>query len=258
MALFKFSKIITTKSTVVFTWNSNSIYHHQVVVPEFIERNYVCTFFVNPGESDFHNFSEGYLCAANRGFEIGSHGHTHCHLSEISEIQYLSQLQLSQKAIKKLIQKPPTTFAFPYNDCTPKMLAVARQYYFETKNALINSIQFELKTKTTVDEISTVVKNITKGQTLVFSGHSVVSENENPIKNFLEYQPLYYSQLCAFLDIVKESNYCTQVCTFEQAALKNYLLNYCNHDEFSVQINSAQLNKLNSLGISEERIMELI
>lgn len=254
---FKFLKLSPDKGTVVFTWDDNSISHGKIIAPIFLENGKRCTFYINPGAANFATyFSSMYQGLSLQGFEIGSHGYTHQHLSPLSGIVLISQLRNSQVQIESLLHKRPVTFAFPHHDYDAHMLSQARNFYFETRNSLFFSNRFSIKTDTLIESIDeTLTEAEMGGYTLVFSGHGAY-DGEYQMDAF-GYEPISAIKIKKILNLV-ENHTNLQVCTFEQAALKTYLLLHGKLLEGAIHLDAVQMAFLNQYGLTPERISDLI
>lgn len=257
MKKFVFRKINPQKEVVSFTWDDNLTSHAHIIAPIFMKFCNFCSFYINPGESNFSNlFLDSYQYLKAQGFEIGSHSYTHCNLSSLSSMDYIDQIKSAQDSIECNFHIRPTTFAFPHHDFDEKMLSQIRSLYLETRNTLYNSVRFSLKTATTLESIEAALKDAEKNRhTLVFSGHGAFGEGDDP--NVCGYEPISSQKLQKTLEII-DSHTELQVCTFEQAALKTYLVLHCVNDGQSVWISDSQISYLQQYGITTERILELI
>ena len=257
MNKFYLKRIASHLGTVVFTWDDNLLSHGEIIAPLFAEANKKCSFYINPGEQDFLvRFSDLYLSLKKRGFEIGSHGYTHHHFSQLNSDEYIAQLQNSRSAIDTLCHIQPTTFAFPHHDFDEKMLSQARNIYFETRNTLYNSVRFSLKVSTTIEEIDEALRSAEQNRyTLVFSGHGAFNLDDEI--DCAGYEPVSRKMLTNILEVV-EMHSELQICTFEQAALKTYLHYYCKAEREAVYLTNAQIDYLKQYGFTIERINNLL
>lgn len=254
---FKFCNMSPDKGAIVFTWDDNSVSHGKSIAPIFLENGKRCTFYINPSAPDFAvRFSSMYQKLSSQGFEIGSHGSTHQHLSPLPGKALIAQLKDSQKQIESFLEKRPVTFAFPHHDYDAYMLSQARNLYFETRNSLYLSNRFSLKTDTlteSVDEALTEAE--VGGYTLVFSGHGAY-DGEYQMDAF-GYEPVSAIKIQNILKLIeKHTN--LQVYTFEQAALKTYLLLHGKLLGETVYLDNVQMAFLNQYGLTKERISDLI
>lgn len=254
---FNFHNISPSKGTVVFTWDDNSVSHGEIIAPIFIGNGMRCTFYINPGASNFDMcFSSMYQDLNSKGFEIGSHGYTHQHLSLLSSKDLISQFKDSQKQIESFIHKRPVTFAFPHHDYDMYILSQVRNLYFETRNSLFRSNRFSLKTATLVESIDEAISEAEDGNyTLVFSGHGAY-DNDYQIDRF-GYEPVSANKIQLILERIKRHPN-LQICTFEQAALKTYLTLFGKCSGDSVYLDEFQIAFLNQYGLNPERISDLI
>lgn len=256
MEKFSFNNINPEKGLIVFTWDDNLVSHAQIIAPIFTEYHKTCSFYINPGEPDFSaNFADLYLQLGVQGFEIGSHGYTHCHLSHLTNEEYIDAIRKARDSIDHIFHVQPTTFAFPHHDFNEKMLSQSRNIYFETRNSLYSSVRYSLKTATKKEQIDEAIRNAVKNRyTLVFSGHGAF---DNKKMELCGYEPISHQMLCEFLETVEQYSD-MQVCTFEQAALKTYIQYHCKTNGKNVWINDAQMSFLKQYGLTVERIHSLL
>lgn len=253
-----FNTINPYKLSFSFTWDDNFEAHIKWIAPIFESYQKRCTFFVNPGEPDYQEvLGKEYAQLARRGFEIGSHGYTHHHFSTLSDTVYNYQLIKSKEAIFKTTGTTPLAFAFPHHDFTTQMLNKAKEIYFETRNTLHNTHRFSLKSNTTLETIQKVIDNaISNKYSLVFSGHSIYT-NAN-IQSCDGYEPISLKLLNEALSVILQYNEISEICTFSQAALKEYICNSCTYTDKIFYINNNQLSYLLKYGLTNKRIGELI
>lgn len=257
MKKFRFNNINPQKGIVVFTWDDNLVSHGQIIAPTFTEFHKTCSFYINPGAPDFlTHFSDLYIQLSIQGFEIGSHGFTHCHLSRLTNEEYINEIRNARNSIDRIFHVQPTTFAFPHHDFNEKMLSQSRNIYFETRNSLYNSIRYSLKSDTQIEQIDEVVKNATKHRyTLVFSGHGAYDKEKKTESS--GYEPISRQMLYKILETV-EKHSDMQICTFEQAALKTYIQYYCQTDGKNIWVSDTQIAFLKQYGFTIERINDLL
>lgn len=257
MEKYFFNKLLIEKNSVVFTWDDNFSAHFEIIAPIFLEFKYRCSFYINPGEIDFiKKYYRGYKTIHDVNFEIGSHGYTHHHFSKYDNTAYSYQLSKSKEIIKEYFGTNPTTFAFPHHDFTEEMLKRAKYFYFETRNTLSYSKRFSLKTNSSIEQIKSALEDTCEnGQDLIFSGHSI----SNKLHSIEEcgYEPISIRFLINILYFLSE-NQNIQVCTFEEACLKNYIKYNCFHTNTMFELNKSDLEYLEKYGLGKERILEII
>lgn len=254
---FLFNKISPDKISFSFTWDDNFERHINIIAPAFEQQGIRCTFYVNPGETDFINhLGSKYKLISENGHEIGSHGFIHGHYSNLSLDEFLFMLVQSNISIQKHIGKIPTTFAFPHHDYNENMLIKAREIYFETRNTLTNTKRVSLKSFTTPHEIEKAVKlAIEKKYSLVFSGHSISTVHDSKAEG---YEPISVENLNIFIAITSAYSAYSDICTFEQAVLKEYIINHCTYNKREFYIEDVQLHHLAQFGLNIERIQTII
>lgn len=257
MQKLSYNNVDPEKGIIVFTWDDNLASHGQIIAPTFTEFHRTCSFYINPGAPGFWAyFANMYLQLSTQGFEIGSHGLTHCHLSHLANEEFINELRKARDSIDTFFQVQPTTFAFPHHDFNEKMLSQSRNIYFETRNSLYNSVRYSLKTATQIEQIDEAIKNAAKHRyTLVFSGHGAF-DKEKEMKSS-GYEPISHQMLYKILETV-EKHSDMQVCTFEQAALKTYIQYHCKTNGQNIWIDDIQIAFLTQYGLTIERINDLL
>lgn len=159
-ATFYFDNINPQKKSIIFTWDDNFERHIKYIAPVFKRYHKKCTFYINPGETNFKDLLQsGYSALAYEGFEIGSHGYTHHHYSKLSLTDQIYQLKKSKEEITNVLRIIPVTFAFPHHDFTSDMLREAKKVYFETRNTLNNTPRFSLKSHTSLSSVQKAIDN---------------------------------------------------------------------------------------------------
>lgn len=255
---YVFNTINPYKLSFSFTCDDNFEAHIKWIAPIFESYQKKCTFFVNPGEPDYQEFlGKEYAQLARQGFEIGSHGYTHHHFSTLSDTVYNYQLIKSKEAIFKTTGIIPFVFAFPHHDFTTQMLNKAKEIYLETRNTLHNTPRFSFKSNTALEAIQKAIDSaISNRHSLVFSGHSICM-NAN-IQNCDGYEPIPLKLLNETLKVLLQYNEVSEICTFGQAALKDYICNNCTYTDKTFYISNNQLSYLQQYGLTIKRIEELV
>ena len=255
---FSFSHICPNKLSFSFTWDDNFERHIEWIAPIFNRYHKRCTFYVNPGAENFHGLLQnGYVQLAQIGFEIGSHGYTHHHFSHLSDEDLKFQLIKSKEKIAEITNISPITFAFPHHDYSLSMLETAKKIYLETRNTLNNTYRYSLKSYTTIIDIQNAVLNaISNRHSIVFSGHSI-SLCTDTVGNFDGYEPIPITLLEEMLHIIMEYQNITEICTFEQAVLKEFICQNCMYTNQLFYMSENQLLYLKKYGLTHERIEEL-
>lgn len=255
--IFHFNKLNPNKISLSFTWDDNFKRHIDIIAPLFEQYGKRCTFYVNPGEFDFsNNLWSKYKTLSEKGHEIGSHGFTHHHYSKLSTNEFQFMLTESYETIQKRIGKSPVTFAFPHHDFNNDMLSKAHEIYFETRNTLSNTKRISLKSGTTSIDIKDSIEGaVHNGYSLVFSGHSISKISDTKIEG---YEPISVKNLEKFLSIAMEFKDYSDICTFEQAALKEYIIQNCTYNRNKFGLFPEQVNMLEKFGLNYERIEDNI
>ncbi len=253
-----FNHIDTGKSSVCFTWDDNFIAHSRLIAPQFLKRGLRCTFYINPGEAGFEEkYLPGYRSLSDNSFEIGSHGFCHDDYTGMPEEEFVHELKRSASIIRGLVGIYPATFAFPYHAFSGDMLQTARKYYLETRNTLGNSKRFGIRTNSKLDEMLLAVsESISNKQSLVFSGHSAIPDTGD-IGEDIGHEPVPMQTLSALLDYLQTLDG-AEVLTFEQAALKQFIIDNCEISGSSYILSGEQLNTLSAFGIDAEKLGRII
>lgn len=256
---FEFNKIHPNKISFSFTWDDNFERHIDWIAPIFNKYQKKCTFYINPGNHDFYeSLKDGYSQLAKQEFEIGSHGYTHHHFSRLSDADFKFQLTESKEKITEITNIIPITFAFPHHDYSLRMLETAKEIYLETRNTLNNTPRYSLKSHTTIVDIqNTVLNAISNRHSLVFSGHSVSLSTD--INGTLEgFEPISSTLLDEILHLLTEYQHTSEICTFSQAVLKEFIYQNCEYTNKMFYMSRDQLLYLKKYGLSRKRIEELI
>jgi peptidoglycan/xylan/chitin deacetylase (PgdA/CDA1 family) len=243
--------------SICFTWDDNSIGHYNLIAPLFQSHKIRCTFYINPGENDFKmDLSRRYFNLYQQGFEIGSHGYIHNHYSTLSRSDFEKQMVDAICYMKKYYNFYPSTFAFPHHDYNNEMLKTAKKYHLETRNTLNESIRISIKTNNTaVDLYDTMNEFLIDNNTVIFSGHSVI---HNKIEKNESYEPTLHVVLENLLSMVVSQYEKIQVLTFEQAALKNFILHESRIENGHCYLTQKQVNYLTSVGMPLNKIIGII
>lgn len=256
-----FSHIDLSKLSVCFTWDDNFLFHSSLIAPEFVKRRMPCTFYINPGEAGFEEkFLPGYRDLSEMGFDIGSHGFKHDNYSHVPLGEFERELESAASAIRALIGIYPATFAFPYHDFNDQTLRAAKSLHLETRNTLGNSRRFGIKSDSAPDEMFEFIKEcVSRRCSVVFSGHSAIPQGPKASRaeEDLGYNPVPIGTLRALLDHIQTLEI-AEVLTFEQAALKQYIINNCAISNGSYTLNQRQLDWLDTFHIGAEKLFRLI
>lgn len=255
-----FNHIDINKTSVCFTWDDNFIAHERLIAPQFLKRGMRCTFYINPGEPGFkENYSDSYKALSECGFEIGSHGFFHHDFSVMppSELEY--ELARSVSGVSDKLGIYPSTFAFPYHAFNDDTLQAARKFYLETRNTLKNAVRFGIRTNSALDEMLLCVKTcISNKRSLVFSGHSAIPDTDTDFTEDTGHEPVPLQTLSSLLDCLLTIQDSAEVLTFEQAALKQYIIDNCEVSGGSYILSGGQADWLNTFGIDTEKLSALI
>ena len=219
-------KAPSEKISISFTWDDNSERHITMISPLFLENGFRCTFYVVPGDREFDSFySSSYAELATFGFEIGSHSFTHQYMTSLTKQQSTDEFIEAIKKICDCVAQYPITFAFPNHDYNEDLIEQARNYHLETRNTLANSIRFSLKTNTSLkDIINAIDEAIMNNVSLIFSGHSIITEEEILKGQSGEgYQPIRITLLSDVLLYLKKVASKVDVLTFLQSSLKTLI-----------------------------------
>lgn len=86
---------------------------------------------ITSGDSKFLNRQELIELSKTSGVTIGSHGHAHTHLGELSPSEVFSDLQHSKDWLEQVIQLPVTTLSYPHGSYNSDVLRIAAEIGFE-------------------------------------------------------------------------------------------------------------------------------
>jgi peptidoglycan/xylan/chitin deacetylase (PgdA/CDA1 family) len=254
-------KVHIGKLSVVFTWDDNLSRQIDIIAPLFIEHNWRCTFYVNPGEDVFkHRYYKGYKALAEKGFEVASHGYSHKWMAEISNQEREFEFSESIKEISKHIHHHPITFAFPAHNSNDNVVAEAKQYHLETRNTLANSRYFRIQSATDIAELTNNLEvAITHGNNYVFSGHSIITETEYLNNEKGEgWQPIRVTLLSTLLNYIENSGEKIEVITFAQASLKEFIRKHNLFKEGKYEFNDEALTELEKVGVNAKTLNTLL
>lgn len=254
-----FNHIDIGKISICFTWDDNFIAHSKLIAPQFLKRGLRCTFYINPGEQDFEKYLSGYKALSENFFEIGNHGFCHDDYTGIPNEEFEYELKRSALSINDNLGIYPSTFAFPYHAFNDDMLQTARTLFLETRNTLGNSRRFGIRTVSTLDEMFLCVKDcIANGRSLVFSGHSAIPDMDIDFNEDTGHEPVHLGSLSALLDSLQTLQDRSEVLTFEQAAIKQYIINNCEISGDSCIISGEQMDWLSAFRIDAEKLRRVI
>ncbi|MCG3168385.1 MAG: hypothetical protein POELPBGB_04190 [Bacteroidia bacterium] len=254
------NKININKLSVVFTWDDNESRQISLIAPLFRRYNIKCTFYVVPGENGFREGVEGYSQIANDGFEIGSHSFSHPDMTTLNNDEANIEFIQSSEEIFKSINFYPLSFAFPHHYSNETLIQAAKRYYLETRNTLNNSVRISIKTLSEKEALLIrLEEEIAKGHNVIFSGHSIITEEEfNNGGKGEGYEPSRLSLVESLLEKIILYNKNIEVITFCQAAIKEYIkLNNLYENDICV-FDDNSLNYLQKLNIDRHRLIQLL
>jgi peptidoglycan/xylan/chitin deacetylase (PgdA/CDA1 family) len=257
-------KVITNplnKISVSFTWDDNSIRHHSLLAPLFLDNGFRCTFYVVTGDEKYDSdYRDKYKQLLTNGFEIGSHSFSHHYISSLSPGDASAELKMSVKKILEQFGVYPLTFAFPNHDYNETLIELAREFHLETRNTLTNAKRFSIKTHTSLAELQDAINDAYINRiNLVFSGHSLITEEEYSCKLPGEgYQPMRISLLTELLPYLKTIESKVDMVTFAQSALREWIkkMRVFIGDEWVIP--KEQLRQLEKFRITDENIVSLL
>lgn len=257
----RFNHINIDKLSICFTWDDNCLAHSSILAPEFLDRGLRCTFYINPGLAGFQSFLPHYKRLSEERFEIGSHGFRHDNYSDMTLDGFERELEKAASSITEHIGVYPSTFAFPYHDFNEETLGISKKFHLETRNTLKNSKRYAVRSASTLEDMLLFINGcISDDQSMVFSGHSAVTDAagsgappEDP-----GYEPISLRVLWALLDRLQALRDDAEILTFEQAALKQYIIDNCEISGDSYSLTEDQAFLLNKFGINAHRLSLLI
>lgn len=258
--IIPFKQLHIKKISVCFTWDDNFVRHAECIAPLFEQYGKRCSFYINVGDEDFsQKMASGYCALNKKGFEIGSHGYNHKHMDRIPKDEFIKQMQLSLAYMLKAWKHRPTTFAFPHHDYNEEMLILAKAFFLETRNTLVNAKRISLKSNTTLTDIICNIDSIINDNlNIIFSGHSTKIPQDEKSDYTDGYEPISISVIDDILKYLISLNHKTEVITFEQAALKEYIKEHCNYTNSQCEITSQTLTKFLDFGLDINKISSLI
>jgi peptidoglycan/xylan/chitin deacetylase (PgdA/CDA1 family) len=86
---------------------------------------------ITSGNSKFLNQQELIELSNISGATIGSHGHVHTHLAEMSPQDVTSDLKHSKDWLEQIVQKPVTTLSYPHGSYNNDVVRIASEIGFE-------------------------------------------------------------------------------------------------------------------------------
>ena len=86
---------------------------------------------ITSGNSKFLNQQELIELSNISGATIGSHGHAHTHLAEMSPQDVTSDLKHSKDWLEQIVQKPVTTLSYPHGSYNNDVVRIASEIGFE-------------------------------------------------------------------------------------------------------------------------------
>ena len=92
---------------------------------------FVSTANITSGNSIFLNRQELIELSNISGATIGSHGHAHTHLAEMSPQDVTRDLKHSKDWLEQIVQKPVTTLSYPHGSYNNDVVRIASEIGFE-------------------------------------------------------------------------------------------------------------------------------
>ena len=86
---------------------------------------------ITSGDPKFLSRPELIELSKTSGVTIGSHGHAHTHLGELSPSEVFNDLQHSKDWLEQVIQRPVTTLSYPHGSYNSDVLRIAAEIGFE-------------------------------------------------------------------------------------------------------------------------------
>ena len=101
--------------------------------PRLKEKGYPVTLFINTSSISSNNYLNWdeirYL--KNQGVTIGSHSHTHGHLSNLSVNEIKKEIEKSNKIFLQELGEIPNLFAYPYGEANEEIIEVLKSYKYK-------------------------------------------------------------------------------------------------------------------------------
>ncbi len=185
------------KNNVCFTWDDNFTRHYSLIAPLFDRYGFKCSFYINSNDESLNEtMALNYSNLYKRGFEIGSHGSKHINMLKLGNQKFRDSLKISQKEFQEKIGCTPKTFAFPYHKFNENLVCIAKEVFIETRNTLPNSVRIGLKQSTSSSYLLEKIDELSNSDnTLIISGHSVVTKEEAFLELEEGYEPFVYEEL---------------------------------------------------------------
>jgi peptidoglycan/xylan/chitin deacetylase (PgdA/CDA1 family) len=90
-----------------------------------------------PSAPELESMSWNELAAlSDDGWEIGSHTHTHPHLTQLDDESLHRELAESREAVARHLDRPCTSIAYPYGDVNERVVAATRAAGYDAGAAL--------------------------------------------------------------------------------------------------------------------------
>ena len=254
-------RVISPKLTVVFTWDDNMERQISSISPIFLSFGLRCTFYIVPGEKGFFKtLGPRYRSLAQKGFEIGNHSLTHQNLTQLSSHDALYEIIEPVAILVREYGIRPTTFAFPHHDSNKFLIQLVKKSHLETRNTIPNTKRYSLKTTTTLDEVKFRLRNALKDKiNIIFSGHSVISEEElkngEPGEGYEPFRIMLLEQLLK--NLMTEYNQDIKIETAEKCALDAFLLRYGLVNGKKIELTTNHLKLLNNIGVTKDKLVAL-
>ena len=86
---------------------------------------FVATCYLNSGDPLYLSPSDLRELASMPGVTIGSHGATHCRLTDCTDINLQEELSTSKQILESILQKPVTTLSYPHGAVDARVRNVA-------------------------------------------------------------------------------------------------------------------------------------
>jgi len=107
-----------------------------IAAQTLVEKNLPFTVFVSSanitsGDSKFLNQQELIELSKVSGATIGSHGHAHTHLAEMTPQDVESDLKQSKDWLEQIVQRPVTTLSYPHGSYNDDVVRIASEIGFE-------------------------------------------------------------------------------------------------------------------------------
>ncbi len=144
------------KKWVVLTIDDSYKTFYKNALPLFREFGYPFTLFVytkavNDGYGDFMSWEQ--IRESAKYGEIGNHGHSHSHLTHLSDDEILLDLNLSNSSFLKHLGYQPPYFAYPYGEFDKRVNKIVKRDGF---HAILNQTNGSISSTSSIHNLDRI------------------------------------------------------------------------------------------------------